>query len=334
MARQHRPRRGDRRKRIDCVLEEQTDRRRDAGRLRALPPGGWPCALLPRQRDPHAAPGRGNAAGPCACQRRRRERDAAHAGRRAAAQLRQPGGLEKMIRSDLAWSTSDRIVVRGIDLPGEILGKLNLGDMAFPERAGRVPDQKESVLFNAMVVTLVEHGVTPSALAARLTYLGAPEAMQAAVAAGLCGLGSGFVGSTEGRARLLTEAFSSGSPLVKKIIFQNKKNPGLAHPIHKPVDPRTVRLFEIARETGFYGRYCELMEAIGKEKNLVVNATGAICALACELGLDWKAVRGIGVMARAVGLVGHILEEARQPMAEAVWHPIEKEGSAHLKPKQ
>ncbi len=239
-----------------------------------------------------------------------------------------------MIRSDLAWSTSDRIVVRGMDLPGEILGKLNLGDMAFLELAGRVPDQKESVLFNAMVVTLVEHGVTPSALAARLTYLGAPEAMQAAVAAGLCGLGSVFVGSTEGVARLLTEAFSSGSPDVKKLISQSKRIPGLGHPIHKPIDPRTVRLFEIARDTGFYGKYCKLMEEIAREKNLVLNATGAIGALACELGLDWRAVRGLGVMARAVGLVGHILEESRQPMAEEVWHRIEEEASAHLKPRK
>ena len=110
------------------------------------------------------------------------------------------------IRSDLGWSTPDRIVVRGRDLPGEILGVLNLGDMAFFELTGRVPDAKESRLFNAMAVTLVEHGVTPSALAARLTYLGAPEAMQAAVAAGLCGLGSVFVGSMEGAAKLLSEA--------------------------------------------------------------------------------------------------------------------------------
>ena len=90
----------------------------------------------------------------------------------------------------MGWSTADRIVVRGLDLPGEILGRLNLGDMAFLELTGRVPNENESRMFNALVVTLVEHGVTPSALVARLTYLGAPEAMQAAVAAGLCGLGS------------------------------------------------------------------------------------------------------------------------------------------------
>ena len=101
--------------------------------------------------------------------------------------------MSKM-KSDLGWSTRERIVVRGKDLPGEILGHLNLGDMASLELMGRVPNPRESKLFNAMVVTLVEHGITPSALAARLTYLGAPEAMQAAVAAGLSGLGSVFVG--------------------------------------------------------------------------------------------------------------------------------------------
>ena len=96
-------------------------------------------------------------------------------------------------------------MVRGKDLPGEILGKVSFGDMAFLEITGRLPNEKESRLFNAMAVTLVEHGVTPSALAARLTFLGAPEAMQAAVAAGLSGLGSVFVGSMEGVAKMLSE---------------------------------------------------------------------------------------------------------------------------------
>ena len=73
------------------------------------------------------------------------------------------------------------------------------------------------------------------------------------------------------------------------------------------------------------------MEEIAQAKKLTLNATGAIGALACELGLDWRAVRGLGVMARAVGLVGHLLEESRQPMAEAVWHQIEDQASRHLR---
>ena len=236
----------------------------------------------------------------------------------------------KPLRSELGWSTPDRITIRGKDLPNEILGYLNLGDMAFLELTGRAPDAKESKLFNAMVVTLVEHGITPSALAARLTYLGAPEALQGAVAAGLLGLGSVFVGSMEGVARLLSESVSSNKD-AKAIVAETKRIPGLGHPIHKPVDPRSVRLFELARETGFYGKYCKLMEAIAKEKNITLNATGAIGALACELGLDWKIVKGLGVMARAIGLVGHILEETRQPMATEIWDRVEEEATRHLR---
>ena len=241
----------------------------------------------------------------------------------------------KRLRSDLGWSSVDRIVVRGKDLPREVLGHLNLGDMAFLELTGRVPEPQESKLFNAMVVTLVEHGITPSALVARLTYLGAPEAMQAAVAGGLLGLGSVFVGSMEGAAKLCTEAFAGATaPDIASLLARYKRVPGLGHPLHKPVDPRTVRLFEIARETGFYGKYCRLMESIAAEKGLTLNATGAIGALACEIGLDWRCVRGLGVMARAIGLVGHILEEARDPIAEEIWHRVEHEASEHLKPKR
>ncbi|HXJ52488.1 MAG TPA: citryl-CoA lyase [Burkholderiales bacterium] len=236
----------------------------------------------------------------------------------------------KPLRSELGWSTPDRITIRGKDLPNEILGYLNLGDMAFLELTGRAPNPKESKLFNAMVVTLVEHGITPSALAARLTYLGAPEALQGAVASGLLGLGSVFVGSMEGVARILSDAVEKGKD-AKTVLGENRRMPGLGHPIHKPVDPRSVRLFEIARETGFHGKYCKLMEAIAKEKNITLNATGAIGALACELGLDWKIVKGLGVMARAIGLVGHILEETREPMATEIWDRVEEEATRHLR---
>ena len=236
----------------------------------------------------------------------------------------------KPLRSELGWSTPDRITVRGKDLPNEILGHLNLGDMAFLELTGRVPNARESKLFNAMVVTLVEHGITPSALAARLTYLGAPEALQGAVASGLLGLGSVFVGSMEGVARVLSDAVETGKD-AKTVLAENRRMPGLGHPIHKPVDPRSVRLFELARETGFYGKYCKLMGAIAKEKNITLNATGAIGALACELGLDWKIVKGLGVMARAIGLVGHILEETRDPMATEIWDRVEEEATRDLR---
>src|SRR5205085_1552486 len=98
------------------------------------------------------------------------------------------------IATDIGWSDARSITLFGRDFPSEILGHLNLGDMGFLELTARPPTPAESRMFNAMVVTLVEHGITPSALVARLTYLGAPESLQGAVAAGLNGLGTVFVG--------------------------------------------------------------------------------------------------------------------------------------------
>ncbi|MFQ6721778.1 citryl-CoA lyase, partial [Bordetella pertussis] len=109
------------------------------------------------------------------------------------------------LTSDMGWSDARTIVVRGHDLNHEIIGHLNLGDFAFLEITGRKPDPQESTLFNALLAMLVEHGMTPTAMVARLTYLGAPESMQAAIAAGLCGMGTKFVGTAEGAARLLQE---------------------------------------------------------------------------------------------------------------------------------
>ena len=252
----------------------------------------------------------------------------------------------KPIRTDIGWSDAGSITLFGKDFPSEILGKLNLGDMGFLELTRRVPNADESRMFNAMVVTLVEHGITPSALVARMTYLGAPESLQGAVAAGLSGLGTVFVGSIEGAAKMLYEAMPKPDPgadfgrLAEAVAesFQSQRRivPGIGHPFHKPIDPRTPRLLEIAMETGFDGPYLQLMTAISEDaarrsgKPLPVNATGAIGALCCEMGFDWKICRGLGVMARAVGLVGHILEESRQPMAAEIWHSIEAQATAHF----
>ena len=246
----------------------------------------------------------------------------------------------------MGFSTADRIVVRGLDLVSDLIGKATLGDVAWLEITGSLPTPQQSAVFNALMVTLVEHGMTPNAIAARLTYLGAPEALNAAVAAGLCGVGSTFAGTAENSARVMQEALKEvpdpdlsqiASDIVRTFRSTGTPIPGLGHPVHKPIDPRTPRLFEVARQNGYYGRYCELIQLIAAEaervsgKVLPVNATGAIGAIASELGLDWRICRGIAVMARAIGLVGHIAEELRQPMAREIWERVDDEVSEDLK---
>jgi citrate synthase len=256
--------------------------------------------------------------------------------------------MTKRLKSDLGWSTSDKIVVRGHDLVEDLLGKASLGDVAFLELTGHLPTQQESVVFNAITVTLVEHGITPSAIATRLTYFGAPESLQGAVAAGLLGMGDRFGGSAEAAARVLQEALQEAEPeadlqaLASRIVGEHKAAKraiaGLGHPVHKPVDPRTAKLFELAAENGFSGRHVELMQRIGDEatraygRELPVNATGAIGAIASELGISWRVCRGLAVMARAIGLVAHLQEEMDEPLAAEIWSRTEDESSSHLRP--
>jgi citrate synthase len=252
----------------------------------------------------------------------------------------------KKLRSDLGWSTADRIVVRGHDLANELIGKVSLGDVAFLELKGRLPTNEESIVFKAITVTLVEHGMTPSAIAARLTYFGAPESLQGAVAAGLLGIGDRFGGSAEDAARMLQEALAEPGADLKALAVEivrahrERKQPiaGLGHPVHNPIDPRTPKLFEVAAQNGLSGRYVALMQLVGEEatrvhgRRLPVNATGAIGAIASELEIPWRVCRGLAVMARAIGLVAHIQEEMDEPLAAEIWSRTEDESSSHIRP--
>ena len=246
----------------------------------------------------------------------------------------------------MGWSTPDRIVVRGLDL-ADLIGNVSLGDFAFLELKGRLPTAEESKVFNAITITLVEHGMTPSTIAARLTHLGAPEALQGAVAAGLLGMGDRFGGPAEEVARMLQDALADAGEdadlltLAEGIVARQREAkravPGLGHPIHKPIDPRTPRLFEVAAANGFSGRYVELIQAVAEEatrsfgRELTVNATGAIGAIASELGFPWQICRGLAVMARAIGLVAHLQEEQSDPLATEIWARVEDEASEHLR---
>lgn len=247
----------------------------------------------------------------------------------------------KPLKSDMGWSTADKIVVRGHDLCTELLGKLNLGDMAFLELSGRMPTAQESAVFNALLLTLVEHGMTPMAMATRLVYLGAPEAIQGAVAAGLNGMGNVFGGGAEAAARVLSQALKDqpadadlkalAGAIVEDHARRKAPVPGIGHPVHKPIDPRVPVLFGIAAENGYRGRYVALLEQVCEtaearsRRNLPINATGAIGALMLELGFPWQICRGIAVISRAVGLVGHIAEEMRSPLAREMWERAEHE---------
>lgn len=233
------------------------------------------------------------------------------------------------IRTELAKVEADSIAVRGHDLT-ELIGTVSLGDMAFLELTGRLPSPGESAVFNALAVTLVEHGLTPSAIATRMTLLGAPESLQGAVAAGLLGLGSRFGGPVEDVARML-QSGEDAARIVASFAERKAPIPGLGHPQHSEADPRVARLFAVAAANGIRGAHTELMEAVAEEaeralgRRLPINATGAMGAIASDLGLRWQVCRGLAVMARAIGLVAHVQEELDDPVAPEIWRRVEDE---------
>ncbi|HKA67050.1 MAG TPA: citrate/2-methylcitrate synthase, partial [Solirubrobacterales bacterium] len=132
------------------------------------------------------------------------------------------------------------------------------------------------------------------------------------------------------------------APVAERVVAERRAAgrlvAGLGHPVHKPIDPRVPKLFEVAAANGLAGRYVRLMELVGEAmtrasgRPLPVNATGAIGAIASELELPWQVCRGLAVMARAIGLVAHLQEELAEPMAAEIWTRVEEEASRHLRP--
>lgn len=242
----------------------------------------------------------------------------------------------------IATSSADRIVVRGRSLVDELMGKVDFTTMICVHlNGGRLPTDGEVAVVDAVLVALMEHGLTPSSITARLIYDSSPDAIQGAVAAGLLGAGSQFLGSTEDAARLLQEgvaALGEGTDAetwadrqAERLLESGTPVPGFGHHIHRPDDPRAPKLLEIARENGVAGPHAELLVALSaaldrhKGRHLTINATGAVAAVLSDLDYPWNALRGFSLIARAAGLVGHILEESERSTARALWAMAERE---------
>jgi citrate synthase len=234
--------------------------------------------------------------------------------------------------TSLCHATPDDIVVRGRSLPKELLGKTTFTEMIYFHLTGRDATPAQRVMLDACLVTLMEHGLTPSAIATRLVQGSAPEAMQGAVAAGLLAVGSTFVGSTEGCAELLARIVAAPDPRAEALAIARaqRRLPGFGHPLHKPVDPRTVALLALAKAHGGYGKHCVALEQLSAAvdevsgRSIVVNATAAVAATIADADLPIGILRGIALISRCAGLVGHVLEEQQAPAMRALWEAAEE----------
>jgi citrate synthase len=245
--------------------------------------------------------------------------------------------------TSLGTSGPDRITLLGHDLATDLMGKVGFGELALWLVTQRRPAAGEVRVFEAVLVALADHGFTPTAIAARLTYYSAPDSVQGALAAGLLGGGSRFLGVTEDAGRFLAGALAQARELpgddtgwdalamdiVRQARGAGKLIPGLGHPIHKVTDPRTPVLIRIAGEEGLRGPHLRLFEAIGRVhpqvlgRTLPLNGAGTCGAALADLGLPPDLLRGFALLARAAGLLGHLAEERRSPLAPGVYRTVD-----------
>jgi len=247
--------------------------------------------------------------------------------------------------TSIGSSDPEHIRLLGRDLASEMLGQVGFAELAFWLVALRRPARGELRVFETVLVALADHGLTPVALAARLTYTSAPDALQGAVAAGLLGGGSRFLGVTEDAGRFLADTLRGhdadalgdaaayddlARSAVQSCRDAHRLVPGLGHPMHKVEDPRTPVIIRIAAEEGVHGPHLRLFEAIGRVhpgilgRRLPLNGAGVCGAALADLGFAPELLRGFALLARTAGLLGHIAEEMRRPIGLDLYADVER----------
>jgi citrate synthase len=247
--------------------------------------------------------------------------------------------------TSLGTSDADTMRLLGQDVARDLMGKVGFGELSFWLLTLRRPSPGELRVFEAVLAGLADHGFTPTAIAARLTYLSAPDSLQGALAAGLLGGGSRYLGVTEDTAKFLhaTLAAADGQPpasdddydrLAERAIKERRAAgalvPGLGHPVHKRQDPRTPVLLGIAEEEGARGPHLRLFEAVGRMaprvlgRALPLNGAGVCGAALADLGLPPELLRGVALLARTAGLLGQLAEELRRPVAQTIYMDVDR----------
>lgn len=241
--------------------------------------------------------------------------------------------------TSLCRYTDTEIFYRNRNLVDDLLGTdADFVSVMMQHILGRPVTAAQKRVMHAILITMMEHGLTPSAIATRSIYMSAPENLQGAVAAGLLAVGSQFVGTIENNARLLSQLVdldpeaqaARAAEMVRDHRARKAHLPGFGHHLHRPDDPRALKLIEIGQaecaEPTHLRALQTLAAAVDREfgRHITINATGATAALLGDMGIPVELMRGFAVISRAAGLVAHIAEEQQKPSGRFIWETVDK----------
>ena len=222
----------------------------------------------------------------------------------------------------------DKIVTRGYN-QRDLIEKIRYSDMIFLLLRGRLPTLKEARIFNHVLVSFCDHGVTPPSTQTARLIASSGSPMNSAVAGALLSFGHKHAGAIEKTMELYQSKISTARliddpdidnkqiaslaiEVYKDYVLKGKKVPGFGHRYHS-TDPRADKLIEMAIKEGFIGPHLKLALAIQdlvfEKKNIKLNVDGANAAILSDLGFDPELGLGVFIIGRVPGIIAHIHEE-------------------------
>lgn len=244
------------------------------------------------------------------------------------------------------WTTkitkveSNRIYVRGHRID-KLMGKITFSEAIYLLLKAELPDEKRGKMLEAILVSSVDHGATPPSTLVARTIASTGNPIHTALAGGILTIYKWHGGAIENAMRqylaVVKRSEETGEEIqetarkyVEEKLSEKERLFGFGHRIHKK-DPRTKRLFDIARETGLFGKYVQaalgIEEAIRevKGKELPINVDGAIAAILCEMDFPPELGNTFFIMSRTPGLVAHIHEEITRERPMRIIDPVDHE---------
>ncbi|WP_405268266.1 citryl-CoA lyase [Methanobrevibacter sp.] len=223
---------------------------------------------------------------------------------------------------------TDKIVTRGYN-QRDLIEKIRYSDMIFLLLKGRLPSPEEGKMFNHVLVSFCDHGVTPPSTQTARLVASSGSPMNSAVAGALLSFGHKHAGAIERAMELYQSKISSlyitedsdidnkqiaslAIDIYNEYVLGDKKIPGFGHRYHN-VDPRAEKLMELAIKEGFIGPHIKLAFAVEdliyEKKHIRLNVDGANAAILSDLGFTPDLGLGVFIVGRIPGIIAHIHEE-------------------------